>query len=260
MALLYDRRYQLTVAAGGLQKSWSDLDLSFRVSKTITSEPNELELTLFGLNDDSRALLQAPNATIILEAGYQEEYGVIFSGAIGDVQEDGSFPDQAVVVRASDGASQMRQTPMSISISAGLSGKEALNQVLKATGLKAADSALSEIRTLTRGIALVGSPATILDAITAAQGISWSVQDGEVHVLPATGSGVIVVVDEPIGRLSKRTEAGKTLISFRTLLRAAIRPGVLVKVGGYQVVAQTVEHTGELPGQSWYTDVEGLLR
>jgi len=259
MSTLYGRRYTLTATAGSQRKSWSDLDLAFRITKTITADPNEMELTLWGLSADSRALLFSRSVQIQLEAGYQEEYGVIFSGQIVDIQDDGAFPDLPVVIRASDGRT-LRSAPMQLSVSGGMSGKDVLSSVLAATGLKAADSALTQVKTLSRGMAMLASPATILDAITRAQGLSWSVQDGELHVLPATGSSVVVVVSEPVGKLSRRTDQGRTLYTFRTLLRAPLRPGVQVRVSGVQLVVQSVEHTGEAPGQSWYSDVEGLLR
>jgi len=78
---------KISASDGETIRSWENIsgqgiDATFKVTKTGDSTPNELELTIFNLNRDSREFLARRNVVIELVAGYKDSSGLIFRGNI----------------------------------------------------------------------------------------------------------------------------------------------------------------------------------
>jgi hypothetical protein len=122
-----------------------------------------------------------------------------------------------------------------------------------------------------QGYSACGSALVELSDLLDSAGLTWSVQNGALQVLPRAGAllAPAVLLDESHGLIGCPTfgsppqQGGKRLLKARSVLMPAIRPGGKVRLntpslkavlGDY--VAVLVTHEGDTFGDSWYTDME----
>lgn len=115
---LYSPVWSVAIDDGETKKTFNALDLSFKVTKSADTTPNELEIELYNLNADSRGLIQKL-CNIELSAGYQEVNGLIFKGVVEFVGHEKQGTEWVTKVTAKDGAVQWRNTFVNISFAKG---------------------------------------------------------------------------------------------------------------------------------------------
>ncbi len=118
MKKLYNPVWQVTINDGQLIKKYDALDISFKITKSADTTPNELEIELYNLNGESRGFIQKL-CNIELLAGYQELNGLIFKGVVEFVGHEKQGTEWVTKVTAKDGAIQWRNTFINISFAKG---------------------------------------------------------------------------------------------------------------------------------------------
>lgn len=176
----------------------SAVDLEFKITSTIKSEPNKCVLTLWNLNDDHRALLEKRNrpqgvasskivgVPVQIEVGYVDNTSVIFSG---DLREVSSVRDRTAwktIISGDDGGRAYREARVNQSWSQGTPISTVLTQLCNALGIGLGNAANFAVgasiaklgATLPHTFTASGSAAKELTRLLASMGLTWSVQRG----------------------------------------------------------------------------------
>lgn len=90
-----------TIRSGGVTISSETLDVEFDVPFDDDMEPNEAEITVYNLSDNTIKQLKN-KAAISIEAGYKGDTGVLFNGFISEVKTKRDGADRVTTIYALD--------------------------------------------------------------------------------------------------------------------------------------------------------------
>ena len=124
-----------TVKCGQVTISSETLDLEFTVPFDDDMEPNEAEIIVYNLSDNTIKQLKN-KAAISIEAGYKGDTGVLFSGFISKVKTTFEGADKVTTIKALDDIKE--HTIESISYAAGTKASYILKQLIDKTGIPVA--------------------------------------------------------------------------------------------------------------------------
>ena len=124
-----------TVTSGDVTISSETLDIEFNVPFDDDMEPNEAEVIIYNLSDNTIKHLKK-GAAISIEAGYKGDTGVIFDGFISKIKTAYTGADKATTVRAL--ADIKDHTVESLSFAKGTKASYILKKLIDKTGLPVA--------------------------------------------------------------------------------------------------------------------------
>lgn len=288
MPLLFGRVYQIEVDGLGVE----GLRCGFTIEKDLTKNPNTCECVVYNLARDTRERLhRATSVPVSISAGYADTgLALLFRGNLRESfsrpESDGSW---ATVLRAGDGdvarkkRSKKGMRPgvslervigdmaRDLGIGIGNAGAEVIRQI------KSSDFSADGLgRAFTSGLTASGSTAAQFDKLMASTGNAWSVQDGEIQVIP---KGRVLGVSAVVLNSSSGLEGSPTVdehgvLHFRCRIIPGLQPGAPVIVesfeqggrvlkGGRRVPATgtwqitKMRCIGDTHGQDWGFDCEG---
>jgi hypothetical protein len=266
------------VIVGGLEVR--GLRITFRAAKSLSSDPNTLDLRIYNLSATTRARMQKKSVAVVLAAGYEGSSEVIFSGDARTIDHVREGAEWMTHVQCGDGERAYQTARSAFSFKAGTSVQALLNQVIGDLPVNTQD-ALRAVKTgqfalafekLQQGYTAQGRSVRELDRALAAHGIEWSIQKGTLQLLQGNGTTkqTAVVLSPATGLIGSPDhgapqKAGMPhYLKLKCLLHPGIEPGRALRLetqsisGDYR--AEKVEHTGDSHGQEWNTDVEALPR
>lgn len=283
MTRLYDRRVSVTlndrrfdgdtVVAGQRLRGFR---ITFNVEHSIEEHGNRAEVTIENLSADSRGSVSArPRPQLILEAGYADATGLLFKGEATHVvheRTDTGFITRATVL--SDlGA---KRGIVNATLAPGASVGQAIKRVAEAMGVSAQRAIAQAIagdfdgakNTFVNGLTLSGPAGQLMDTFAKAGNFDWSVQNGELLLVPQGGfaENVAIVLGPTTGligspqRVIDKKNPGRALIGAKSLLQPALTMGRKVILesaecrGQYKVVR--AKHSGDTHGQAWWSEPE----
>jgi hypothetical protein len=251
------------------------LRLKFKVEKTITGEPNKLDLHVYNLAASTRAKMQAKDVPVVLVAGYKETAQVIFAGdvrTIDHVREGASWDTH---IQSGDGELSFRDCFSSHSFSAGTAWRDVATTLAKDLKANVGDAVAhiaggdfdGAIDKFLQGYTAHGPTVREFDKAMKAGGLEWSIQDGKLQILAprkANDEGAILLspgtglVGSPDHCSPKDGEPAP--LQVRSLLQGGLRPGRAIevrasKISGFYRCSKVV-HEGDTHGGEWYTTVE----
>lgn len=187
MTRQYKRKVQVIVGGGGEGLVIEDLRVDFDIKKTAKGEPNEATVLLYNLNPANEVKVKEEYAEIAVSAGYEGAVLTIFLGQIkfATVYQEGL--DRITKITAGDGEKDYRQATMNITMAAGTSDVDVVEQALASFIGGTVEGPLISVseKQRVRGKVITGSSRTILDKVANEAGGSWSIQDGELQIVPA---------------------------------------------------------------------------
>lgn len=192
MARQYNRAYDLTIIpTEGDSKIIRSLRVSFEITKSVLSFPNLAKISIFNPNSDTLSLLQKKYTKVLFNAGYVGDLRLIFKGEIRNVFQSKVGVDRIITVYAGDGEQDWQNATFNKTFSENVSISSAIEEVLKTFKEVTIGTinGLPQVADKLRGQTLSGSSKDILDNFADEYGFTWSIQDGEV---------VIVPVEEPL--------------------------------------------------------------
>lgn len=268
MTVLRGRRVYLNV--NGFEVV--DLDVSFRIERSLTKQQNSAEITVYNLAQDLRRAIQSvPGGAVVeLRAGYadQDPLPRLFLGQLRTVKTTRDAADWVTTLTSGD-SDQAKKTAVSFSLGPGSDFREAVRRVVATLGEPGnLETALrtAPARQLPAGVAVRGKGDTELASMLAQLNLEHSWQDGVLQVLPAGGAlpNVAVLLTESTGMVGSPEQGDAQTVKVRSLLNSELRPGRLVQIvaanlEGTYVISRAV-YTGDTAGQEWYADVEGKVR
>lgn len=279
------RKISLVVGSNaGAGLDLSSLRIKFSTKKGDLQTPNTADIRVYNLSDDTVQRVQREFTRVILQAGYQDNLGIIFRGNIKQVRrgrENGT--DTFLDIFAADGDAAYNFATVNKTLAAGSGQKDVVATCAGAMQQHGVtQGAMPDLAgpQLPRGQALYGMARDYMRTSAQSTDTSWSIQDGQLTMIPRTGylAGQAVVLTAKTGLIGtpEQTQEG---IRAKALLNPQIRIGTRVKIdnksilrakldmnytainmrpkvandGFYRVLA--AEHTGDTHGQDWYTNI-----
>lgn len=283
----YLRYCKLIVStAGGNGLDLSALHIKFAVKKADAQTPNTAEIRVYNVSENTVARIRKEFARVILQAGYESNFGVIFDGNIKQVRfgrENGT--DTYIDIAAGDGDDAYNFAVVNTTLAAGAKQSDqiaAAGAQMSGRGVKTGYIADTGGQRLARGKVMYGMARDYMRQSAEASDTSWSIQDGKLQFVPATGvlPGQAVVLNSKTG-LVGQPEQTNDGIKARCLLNPVLKIGGRVQInekdvaeaklqdttkdaqvnkpadiaadGSYRLLV--VEHTGDTRGNDWYSDL-----
>jgi hypothetical protein len=202
------------------------LRISFHVFQSTIQSPNTAEIRLYNCTPQQVARFHNKEfTTITLDAGYDENHGVIYHGEIKEsrYRHEDNVTDYIVIFCAM-GDRAYNQSRISTTLAAGHTPMDRVNAALKtmapfgaSLGLVNVD--LSQPR-YPRGVPFVGMARDVLRLVSSTAGATWSIQNGnKVNIVderkPIPGDPVITL-NSKTGEVgyAEQTENGVVVRSF----------------------------------------------
>lgn len=124
-----------TIRCGSVTISSETLDVEFTVPFDDDMEPNEAEIIVYNLSDNTIKQLKK-DAAISIEAGYKGDTGVLFTGFISKVKTGYDGADRVTTIKAMDDIKD--HSVESISFAEGTKASYILDSLIKKTGIPVA--------------------------------------------------------------------------------------------------------------------------
>ncbi len=264
----------------------SKLRIKFSVKRSDTMTPNVADIRVYNVAEETAILIRKEFTKVILQGGYESNYGVIFQGNIKQViigRE--SATDTFIDIIAGDGDRAYNFAIVNTTISAGSSQLDQVNAAIGAMapkGVTAGHIGDMPTETLPRGKVMYGNARSYLRDVAQTSKKAWSIQDEKVTFIPVTSylPGERVVLTSKTGMIGTPQQTnegvnvkcllnpmikigGRVQIDNASIARfkinlsvpnsAANIPAPLTADGVYYVLV--AEHTGDTRGVEWYTSL-----
>lgn len=250
-------------------RSFEGLKISFDVTKTVKQSPlNKANIAMHNVAEETFEQLIDRRRDLIVRllAGYGFP-NLIFQGnpVKNGVQFEWSDADRVLQIEAQDGYRAYQKARLNVTLdAANLTMADVAAEAARQLNLPVGIIDIPGNAQLTQGLVLTGSVENVLQRIAASTGTDVSVQNGVLQILPKNkvrrnagplySSKLKNIITYP-----KFTDEGLKLTVF---LDGSLEPGDRFKVavdskrydGVYK--ALTVKHSGDLWGQTFYTEIE----
>lgn len=264
----FGRKIGLLVA----DESGKALDLSgfrvlFSVEKTAAEQPNKAHIEITNLSESTASyLLNGDMKRIVLQAGYEDNYGVIFDGNIISATRTIDGTESTTVIDAGDGDNAYSFAVTNQTISGGYSSKDIANTIASTMsergtrGIEA--SGIGDEIKYPRGRTMFGASRDYARMVAKSSQCQWSIQDGQVVFCKqnAAREGVIAFVLTPESGLIGSPVSDKDGVAAIACLNPQLKIYDPLQIesrfvkGTYKILS--VKHTGDTHGNTWQTEVK----
>ena len=267
----------------------SALRIKFKVKKTGVMTPNAGDIIVYNVDPNTQKLIQNEFTSVLLQAGYLGNYGLIFKGNIKQfITGRESATDTFINLNCGDGDQAYNFATIKQSLAAGANPQAQLNAALSSMsgmGVTAGYQGSLPQVALPRGKVIYGNARDHLKKLADTYGFAWSVQDGKLIFLSQGAylpNQAVVITSKTgmIGTPQQTTEGidvkcllnpnikvhnrikldnasiAKMKIDFWTPGSPANTPSQISHDGTYY--ALLVEHSGDTRGQEWYSNLRLL--
>lgn len=290
----YKRKASLLLVDDDEVLDLSNLRFRFQVKSMDVESPNNAAIRVYNLSRDTLVKIRGEFSRVILQAGYDNNFGVIFDGTIKQyrIGREGTT-DTYLDILAADGDLAYNLALVNKTLAAGSSSGDRIAAATDAMRSKGVVGVQNQLQTtggiLPRGKVLFGLARAKLRDEVQTLGASWSIQQGVVTIIPKTGylPNEVVVLSGQTGLIG-RPEQTVDGIKARCLINPNIFVGARVQIDnkainqlvqsnpnnapvpynqwtGVQLVANTttdgiyrvfvIEYDGDTRGQQWYADL-----
>lgn len=290
----FGRRATLMVVEGEQALDLSGLRFRFQVKTMDVESPNNAFIRVYNLSQDTIQKIKGEFSRVVLQAGYEKTFGVIFDGTIKQFRigrENGT--DSYLDILAADGDVAYNFSMVNSTLAAGSSSVDRINVAVAAmqqNGVTGSQVLLPNTGgVLPRGKVLFGMARALLRDEVNSQGATWSINKGQVQVIPRKTylPGDLVVLNGQTGLIG-RPEQTVDGVRARCLINPNITLGGRVKIdnqainttlqkdpkaapvpydqwAGLQLLANiatdgvyrvyVIEYEGDTRGPAWFCDL-----
>ena len=287
----YGRKATLLIGDEQEALDLSALRFTFATRRGDTQTPNTLHVRIYNVSANTVTKVMKEFTRIVLQAGYEGNYGLIFDGTIKQVRRLRESPTDTVLdITAADGDSAYNFAVVNKTFAAGSTMTDHLNEyasVMFGHGVTQGPVAAMPATAFPRGKVMFGLARDYLRCTARTAGMDWSIQDGQLQIVPQTAyiEGDVPQINAASGMigLPVQTIGG---IEVKMLLNPNIKIGHLIQLNNDsiqryehqlslqgEVLGRNVEtvqakingdgfykvmmaqHEGDTRGNDWYTDV-----
>lgn len=290
----FGRLFSLLVSdKNGNTVNLSDFHCKFAVKKTGYLTPNVADILVYNLSTETALFIKQEFTRVILQAGYQGNFGTIFTGNIKQgILGRESATDTFLNLICGDGEQAFNFAVINQTIgSASVGGASPANQLDAAINSMGAMGVgtghvgpLPQVK-LPRGKVMYGNARDYIQGVSDTNNLNWSIQDGNVVIIPEStylpNEGVVLTTKTGMIGTPQQTIEGITVkcllnpkirchsrvqidnasvaqfkIDFSTPGSPANTPAAILYDGYYYVLV--AEHSGDNRGTEWYTSIRML--
>lgn len=235
------RECSLVVAgSNGQGLELGELRVVFKVSKGAVETPNSAEIRVYNPSEATANSIRREFSQVVLQAGYQGGFGIIFSGNIRQVRrgrENGT--DTWLEIIAADGDWAYNYAVVNTTLAAGSTPADRMKVCQGAfseKGVQEGHMTDPGGNGLPRGKVMYGMARKHMRDAACGSGCEWSFQDGKVQVVKASGylPGEAVVLTHETGLIGTPEQTNEG-IKVRCLLNPSLRIGGRIKLDNKSV-------------------------
>lgn len=261
------------------------LRVKFATKKGDTETPNTAEIVVFNLSEETVNKIKGEFTRVILQAGYQNNAGIIFDGQIRQTRtgREGGVTT-FLEITAADGDRAYNFATVNQTLAAGATPAHQIKVCNDAFASKGAGAGHVPAdlggQPLPRGKVMYGMARKYMRDAANNTDSSWSIQDGKVQLVKATGylpsEAVVLTHETGLVGTPEQTNEG---IKVRCLLNPRLKIGGRIKLDNKSIQAAKtdlkagagnkaakmdrdgfyrilkVEFTGDTHGNDWYADM-----
>lgn len=268
----------------------SQLRIKFVIKRSDTQTPNMAEIFIYNLEEQTAKRIKNEFSKVVLQAGYKDNFGVVFQGNIKQVFEGReNATDTFLFIVAGDGDLSYNFAIVNTTIAAGAGNVEQVNAAVKAMTATGGTTAgnLGDFPTakLPRGKVMYGMARDYLRTTAETTDKTWSIQDGKVQFVPVTSylPGEAVVLSSKTGMVGTPVQTNEG-INVKCLLNPKLKVGGRVQLNNADVARLkidlsqpnspanipapltadgvyyilVIEHQGDTRGTEWYSTLTCL--
>lgn len=290
----YDRKSSLFLVKEDRVLDLSQLRFSFNVKAMDVESPNNAAIRVYNLSNDTLVLIRKEFDRVVLQAGYDKSFGKIFDGTIKQFRVGRlSGTETYLDILGADGDLEYNWALVNRSLAAGSTVGDRIKAATDAMQKEGAQGVQNYLNptggVLPRGKVMFGLARALLRDEVQSQGASWSIQNGQIQILPLSGykPDEVVVLNGQTGLIG-RPEQTVDGIRARCLINPNIMVGGRVQIdnrainqtlqqnpnaapvpynqwAGLQLLANistdgiyrvlVIEYEGDTRGQPWYMDL-----
>lgn len=258
----YIRKATLIVMEGTKALDLSDMHFRFKVASADIESPNNASIRVYNLSKDTSKLVRDEFSRVILQAGYEGSFGVIFDGTIRQFKLGReSAVDTYLDLLAADGDIAYNFATIAKTLSAPNTTPDVvvanLVDTLRPHGVEKgsiAPPSLGGTKPNPRGKVMFGMTRVIMRQYLQSLGQTWNIQNGKVNVIPLEGylptEAVELTALTGLVGLPEQTNDG---ISARCLLNPRLIAGGLVKIDNASInkILQQNPQGAPIPYNTW---------
>jgi len=279
------RQCNLVVSNNNNALDFGQFRVVFEIKKTDTQTPNEANIKVYNVSQDTINQIKREFSRVVLQAGYEQNYGVIFDGTIKQVKlgkDNGT--DTYMAIYSSDGDIGYNFSTIATSLASGATQQNQLQTVFQSmgdNGVQGGYSDLTNVVQLARGKVMYGMARDYARGIAQNNNSSWSIQDGKMNVIPIKSvlPSQAVVLNSKSGLVGTPEQSndgimvkcllnplikvsGKVIINEEDVALAKITgkkngeentPATIAHDGAYKVIK--LEYNGDSRGTDWYCNL-----
>lgn len=272
----FDRQYRLIAGKAGNNGFMigeadggkvAPLHINFSFQKTDLTTQNTGRVTIWNLNKSQLATLEQKNCVLSLKAGYGKMLAQIFTGIVSHAVTSMDGADRMTDIEVIDNLIEIRNTYITISYKGKVSWETIFNDTAAKMGVSIVYAHDVKFTSVTKGFSYIGQAKGILDKGCSSCGLTWSIQNGIIHIKKKGGTmskeAYLISADTGMIGIPARykeaaTEEGQSdLIGWQVqfLLNGAISVDDYVKLeskvvtGYFRVYA--MEYTGDNYSGDW---------
>lgn len=241
----------------------NNLRVTFSIKKTLSSEPNTAEISVYNLNNSNRNLITSKQYHFLeLSVCYKEDVlRLIFCGDILTVENKLTGQDIITTMRCGDGHRAYTEKTIIKTMQKGQKDSDFLNEAVSSFGVQKGEINLPNDRILPRGKVMMCDTREVMHKIAINNNADWSIQDDQLVVIPknkALANSEGWVISKTTGMIGSPKKSNEGL-EITTLCNPHYRIGSLVRVdsvlteynGDYKI--KSIEHNGDLYGTNWHS-------
>lgn len=276
--------------ASGEGLDLSNLHIKFNIKRSDTQTPNMADIRVYNLEEQTAQRIQKEFSNVILQGGYESNFGVIFQGNIKQILRGReNATDTFIDIIAGDGDLAYNFAVVNTTIAAGASQIEQVNAAAaamnKTGGVKTGNMGNMPNNKLSRGKVMFGMARDYLRQTAETTNNSWSVQNGVLQFVPVTSylPGEAVILTSKTGLIGtpvqtneginvkcllnpKLQVGGRILLDNKSIARLKIdltKPNNPANIpaptnddGVYYILV--IEYQGDNRGNDWYCNLVTL--
>ena len=238
----------LTINPSGKSELRDEMRVAIDVEKGLSGTANSATIRIWNLKESNRNAVGKEFDEVEIEAGYisnigGQKFGLIYKGAIRDVQHDRENSDIITTITCGDGDKALRKAVINKSYPKGTPVKTVLEDLaaeLEKDGVTRGEWKLpDDLPTMKRPYAACGACTRELDRLGRAFEFYWSSQNQKLEIVPGDDAlGTMVLINQQSGMIGTPAITDNGVV-VKVLLNPEIRVGHKVKIE-----SQTLEMNG----------------